>query len=190
MREPRLLLIVTAVALSFGGSSQAGGDTLHVPGDFATIQDAIDAALDGDDVLVEPGAYPETLDLLGKAITVHSTHGPLATALLGNLSGTVISCISGETRTTVIKGFSITGGLASTGGGMHNLGSDPTIIDCIFTINSTMLQRWCWEPKCAGIRRTTSAATSRIAAATCSRTNASRRASLISMAMASSQPPT
>lgn len=30
------------------------GETLHVPGDYATIQEAIDAAATGDTVLVDP----------------------------------------------------------------------------------------------------------------------------------------
>ena len=44
----------------------------NVPGNFMTIQEAIDAAKDGDSVVVDPGTYTENIDFLGKAITVRS----------------------------------------------------------------------------------------------------------------------
>jgi len=46
--------------------------TIHVPADHGRIQQAIDAANDGDTVLVAPGVYREQLQLKGKQITLAS----------------------------------------------------------------------------------------------------------------------
>ncbi len=46
--------------------------TIQVPADHARIQQAIDAAVDGDTVLVAPGIYRESLQLKGKQITLAS----------------------------------------------------------------------------------------------------------------------
>jgi len=51
----------------------ADAATIHVPADYGTIQEAIDAAVGGDTVLVAPGTYVENIDFLGKAITLKSS---------------------------------------------------------------------------------------------------------------------
>lgn len=49
------------------------GALLSVPGDFATIQEAIDNAVDGDEIVVATGEYRVNLDFLTKNITLTST---------------------------------------------------------------------------------------------------------------------
>ena len=58
--------------------------TIRVPGDYPTIQQAIDASINGDTVLVAPGTYKETFDYKQKAITVKSSNGPFETVIDGN----------------------------------------------------------------------------------------------------------
>ena len=48
------------------------GKTIRVPADRPTIQSAIDAATEGDTVLVDPGTYREKLKLGAKGITLAS----------------------------------------------------------------------------------------------------------------------
>ena len=59
---------------------------LYVPADYATIQAAIDAAVDGDVIIVFPGTYSENIDCTGKNITVRSTypekHDEVATTII------------------------------------------------------------------------------------------------------------
>src|SRR6185436_11490138 len=84
--------------------------TLEVPAQYPTIQAAIVAAQPGDTVLVAPGRYVETIDFLGKAITVESSGGAAATTIDGGGAGSVVSFVSAEMATSVLRGFTITGG--------------------------------------------------------------------------------
>ncbi|MCH8343272.1 MAG: right-handed parallel beta-helix repeat-containing protein [Planctomycetes bacterium] len=117
-------------------SSSAVADILHVPGDFPTIQEAIDAAMDGDEVEVHPGTYFETINFLGKAITVRSSDGPEVTIIDAQQTGTVVTCTNGEGPDTVLDGFTVTGGEPS---GMRNVGSSPTVTNCTFSGNTAFL---------------------------------------------------
>lgn len=132
MRELKIALLLTCVTWM---TTPATADTIHVPEDFATIQEAIDAAVDGDEILVSPGAYVERINFLGKAIALRSVGGEMVTVIDGNQSGTVITCDSGEGPDTIIEGFTITKGLAQEGGGMRNIDSSPTVLDCTFENN-------------------------------------------------------
>lgn len=52
MRLPRISLVSVIVLIAFQG---AAAKIIHVPGDSSTIQSGINAAADGDTVLVERG---------------------------------------------------------------------------------------------------------------------------------------
>ncbi|MEE9131661.1 MAG: right-handed parallel beta-helix repeat-containing protein [Phycisphaerales bacterium] len=132
--------IPAVAAISFcliGGTVPAAADILHVPGDFPTIQAAIDAAVDGDEVEVHPGTYNENIDFLGKAIRVYSTDGPDVTIIDAQQMGTVVICFSAEGPDSVLEGFTITGGNAGFGGGMRIIISSPTVTNCTFSGNTT-----------------------------------------------------
>lgn len=105
---------------------------------FCSIQAGIDAAVNGDQVLVAPGTYNETINFDGKAITLRSERGPRFTIIdAAGLNDTVVRCISGEGLDTVLDGFTITGGYAppDEGGGMFNLNASPTVLNCVFFSN-------------------------------------------------------
>lgn len=103
-----------------------------------TIQAAINAATDGDTVLVLPGTYLETIDLDGKGISLISSGGPGVTTIDGNDSGPVVTINSGEGNDTLIQGFHITSGSTTVdGGAMLIVLSSPTIVDCTLSGNGT-----------------------------------------------------
>ena len=101
---------------------------LLVPQTYATIQAAINASTHGDTVLVSDGTYMENIRYFGKAITVASyflidddTLHIQNTIIDGSNpshadSGSVVYMIDGEDTTSVLCGFTITGG---TGTPLH-----------------------------------------------------------------------
>ncbi|MHC4083034.1 MAG: GC-type dockerin domain-anchored protein [Planctomycetota bacterium] len=136
----RTLGALSAVAL-FAAAERASADIIQVPGDYGSIQAAIVAASDGDVILVGTGSYNETINLLGKAITVRSVHGADVTIVDGSgpvpFDISLVTFSSGEGPDTVFEGFTISGGFAPQGGGMLITGSSPTILDCTFSGNTS-----------------------------------------------------
>jgi serine protease len=99
-----------------------------VPSDFPTIQAAIDAAADGDSIVVAAGIYLEHLDFLGKAIRLVSEDGPATTVIDGTDNGPVMTIRATGRDETLIDGFTITHGQGPWGGGITlEFGGSPTI---------------------------------------------------------------
>lgn len=96
--------VIVAFLASLPLSAQA--EIIHVPGDYLTIQWAVDAAVNGDEVVVAAGTYEENVLIVGKAITVRSESGPMATALdWEDRAGFLIDDL--EMGTVTIEGFTI-----------------------------------------------------------------------------------
>ena len=140
----RHLLIVAVVGLF----SSAHADTIYVdddncpgPGEgtegnpYCSIQTAIDNAVDTDEIVVAPGTYFETIDFLGKAITLRSLDGVDVTIIEAQGFDPVVTCDSAEGPGTVLEGFTITGGFGESGCGMANTCSSPTVSNCTFVGN-------------------------------------------------------
>jgi len=121
-------------------------ETINVPDDIETIQDAIQAAEDGDVVLVEPGEYDENIDFLGKAITVtshiHLNDNPdfiESTIIDGGRRQCVVSFANGEDNGSVLRGFTIRNGRQDNGGGIIcEVETSPILVDLVVTENEAV----------------------------------------------------
>ena len=148
-------------------SSASMADTITVDpnggGDHTAIQPAIDAAQDGDTVLVKPGEYviTEPITFLGKAITVKGENGPRETTVrmseapADRKRASVVVFENGEDDRARLDGFTITGGSGITlrppwdplgfgrrGGGVFCRGSSPTLTNCTITGNDVGVWGW------------------------------------------------
>jgi hypothetical protein len=116
--------------------------TIHVPGDQPTIQAGINAATDGDTVLVANGEYHEHINFNGKNIIVTSVNGPAVTTIDGDAgAGPVVRFINHEGRGAMLHGFTIQDGSVTSccggpeGGGIEISGASPVISGNIVTAN-------------------------------------------------------
>ncbi len=101
-----------------------------------TIQAAIAASADGDEIRILPGGYAGPIDLDGKAIHLVGLGGAAATIVTGSGATPVVLANSGEAADTVLESLTITGGnVAGSGGGMLIALASPTVIDCVLSGN-------------------------------------------------------
>ena len=136
----RAFLFLLSIHFLLTQCSDALGKTIHIdresPADFNNIQSGIDAAGDGDTVLVASGEYviTEPITFRGKAITVRSEVGPDETTIrmmtpVVPERGTVVVFENGETVKSVLQGFTITGGKGSWSLSAGNWGGGGIIFD-------------------------------------------------------------
>ena len=110
----------------------------HVPAEYGTIQAALDAAEPGDVIIVADDTYrgPGNIDLNfnGKALILRSENGPESCVIDCEGVSRGVQFLSGESKSSVISGFTITNGYASESGGAIDCHqSSPSILDCVIT---------------------------------------------------------
>jgi|GEM_PF-1251684 len=126
--------------------------TINVPGDQPTIQAGINAASNGDTVLVAPGTYTgsgnRNISFNGKAITVQGSGAGVTMVDVQGATDALNRAFvftNGEGASSVVKGFTITNGFAMDGGAIFVqtlplqfssvVTSGPTITQCTFISN-------------------------------------------------------
>jgi hypothetical protein len=104
MKKRFIPLMFSIILLGFATATSVSASTIHVPREEATIQAGIDAAANGDTVLVDPGTYFENINFNGKAITVSSAGGAAVTIVDGGNIAPVVTFSSGETTDSMLSG--------------------------------------------------------------------------------------
>jgi serine/threonine protein kinase len=157
-----LLFVILIIATIISDDSDQAGNTeptYSVPGDYSTIQEAIEAAAAGSVITIEPGTYYENIDFKGKELTLKSINPDdyaivESTIIDGGGKGSTVSIRNGEGQGTTLMGLHITGGTGGResfdfdengtltnaneylGGGILIMnGSAPTITQCIIREN-------------------------------------------------------
>jgi parallel beta-helix repeat protein/predicted outer membrane repeat protein len=140
----RFYSLMFALFLLVGFASSTHAVSVYVPDDFATIQGALDACVDGDTVIVRDGTYTgdgnRDINFSGKAIVLMSENGPEVTTIDCQGSPSVLyrgfTFYSGEDANTVVRGFTITNGYQNFGGGIYCSSASPTITGNIIVGNT------------------------------------------------------
>lgn len=138
----RIVLALTCLLLPTALASAA---TIQVPADYPTIQDAVNAASSGDEIIVAPGVYTGTgdsvVDFSGKLLAIRSSNGPTLTVIDGQGLRRGVTFSGGEAGGTVLKGFTIQNGQAPSsndeGGGVWSSATSfPLITNCTIKENT------------------------------------------------------
>jgi len=137
-----LLLIVTGSLLL--SALYAGAATINVPADCPTIQAGIDAAQDGDKVMVAPGTYAECIDFQGKGIMVLSSTGPAVTTIDGGgeRQGPVVTISNCGQKPCALQGFTLQNGDGVVASAIYISDSSPEIANNIIHGNGYLQPDW------------------------------------------------
>jgi hypothetical protein len=136
MKYYKLLFVIITIFVF----QPALGTIINIPGDYLTIQDGIDASVNGDTVLVQPGIHYQHVEFSGHNITLGSLYlisGDSSyissTIIDAGDSGAAVSFDANEDSTAVLSGFTIQNGYG--GAIICHIGTSPTIKKNIITDN-------------------------------------------------------
>ncbi len=124
--------------------------TVTVPGDFATVQEAIDAAplTEMRIVAVAPGTHPGPVAFNGKPVVVRGVAGPSKTIIegAGGQQLSVVRFTGGEPPIAALENVTVRGGVTGSplpsapqflvGGGILSVNSAASIRDCVIELNA------------------------------------------------------
>ncbi len=137
-------ITVSALALVLAPFIGTADAQVNVPGNYATIQSAINAVLsgalpDGTRIDVQPGTYFEVLSVANtsRSIVVSGVGGPAATIVdAGGRNAPVLNVLR-ATGAIVFTGLTFRKAATSVeGGGFLIREASPSLVDCIFESNS------------------------------------------------------
>ena len=139
----RLVLVLVLLTAAV----PATADIIHVPGQYPTIQQGINAAVSGDIVLVAAGRYVEEIQLKA-GVVVRGAGEDKSIIDGGGNAGDVVTAIGNAIRNdTKLQGFTVLG--AVNGGGLPggacvfcNSGAEPEIFNCRLESSDVGIALW------------------------------------------------
>jgi hypothetical protein len=136
-KEKLMQHICTSIVATFMLAGTTFAATINVPGDYATIQAAIDSASDNDVITISPGTYQENLVVERKSLSFVAPDGPEVTILDGGGAGSVLKAVAADAISLSMTGFTIQNGTgtdigdgSSSGGGIAIDGNDLALSNC------------------------------------------------------------
>ena len=131
------ITLLSAILISFS----VFATTRNVPGTYATIQAGLNACLNGDTVLVQPGTYTQNIVWPNLAnIKLFSAGDTSNTIINGGGVATVITISVNTDTNTIIKGFKITNGYGNTtftnAGGVQVQSGGVKFLNCLISNNN------------------------------------------------------
>ena len=141
MSKYRCYIYVTIILSLLCVNTLTFAATIDVPADRPTIQSGINAAKDGDTVLVADGIYKGegnvNIDFKGKQITVKSQNGAKSTTVdcEKEVETRGFTFHNEETNDSVLDGFTIRNGVHELGGGIYCNNASPTIKNSVIAWN-------------------------------------------------------
>jgi len=141
----RIGLAGAAALLIASSATPAFATDRLVPSQFASINAAVTASVNGDVVIVAPGTYSEAVSFAGKTITIMSSDGAATTILDGTgLNNAVVRADGGSASGTRLEGFTIRDGIGFLsgirwGGGIYINNASVAVVDCIIRDNNAAI---------------------------------------------------
>ncbi len=105
-----------------------------VPGDFPTLQKAIEGVADGTTILLAPGTYAERIDLRGRSLHVWGVGGASHTRVIGDGTPGPVACVRGGS--VRFDGIAFQGGHGETGRGLMVQQGSARLEACRFQANA------------------------------------------------------
>lgn len=137
----RMRTVLSLILSVFMIQATALADTLFVPSQYSSIQEAVNAASNGDDIIVDAGTYWESINTNGTSVNIigqsnSTSPGDPGTIIYGNF-GSVITIDADCSLSNLI----LRNGYANRGGGL-NVNANASAVQV--TMDT------CWIVECYG----------------------------------------